>query len=458
MNSRSILKGAVNTVFTHNTPASGSVYRIAIIAATAGLLFGFDTAVINGALLSLRGYFSLSDLQVEFAASSLLYGCLLGAMLSGVISDLAGRRPVLRVSGVLFFLSAVLAAICTTFPEFMMARLLGGVGIGLASTIAPLYLAEVSPRHERGRIITLNQIAIVSGILVAYISNWAFSFTGASAWRWMFGAASLPAAAFLFGLRFVPESPRWLIGQNRLPEAHGALITIRGAGENPADFAELQEAIHEEDPGPGWLRRLRRPLLLAVVIAMLQQMSGINAVLYYGSLLFVAHGNSGSNQRAVAANVLIGITNLVFTLVALAIMDKVGRRPLLSGSAVVMFAALLLLVFAFHHAKPSFNLVVGSTLIYVAAFATGLGPGAWVYMAEIFPTSLRGRAMSIATAALWVSCILVSNTFLSLVRALGPSGTFAIFAGVSALAAFFFLWLPETLGKSLEEIDDFWKL
>jgi sugar porter (SP) family MFS transporter len=436
---------------------SGSIHRIALTGAISGLLFGFDTAVINGALFSLRARFALSELQVEFAASSLLYGCLFGAMLAGILSDRFGRRTVLRLSGLIFFLSAVFAAISPTFIEFLTARFLGGLGIGFASTIAPLYLAEVSPREKRGSIVTLNQIAIVTGILLAYATNWALAATGNDAWRWMFGSAAVPALSFLICLRFVPESPRWLLQQNRFAEADAALSVIGGSTSLSDRLEEARLAISAELPAAGWLRRFRRPLLLAVVLAALQQMTGINTVLYYGALLFATQGNSGSDQRAFAANVLIGITNLVFTLVALCIMDRVGRRPLLTGSVAVMFVALLLLVFTFHRAHPAFPLVVGSTMLYVAAFATGLGPGAWVYMAEIFPTNIRGRAMSIATTILWLSCILVSNSFLSLLHALGAALTFAVYAAICAIGVVFLSRLPETRGKSLEEIERFWK-
>jgi sugar porter (SP) family MFS transporter len=436
---------------------SGSIYRIALTGALAGLLFGFDTAVINGALLSLRSHFALSELQMEFAASSLLYGCFFGAMAAGVLSDRFGRRSILRLSAALFLLSAVFAAVPATFAEFLMARFLGGIGIGLASTIAPLYLAEVSPREKRGSIVTLNQIAIVIGMLLAYCTNWALAVIGASAWRWMFGSAALPALLFILCLHFVPESPRWLIQKNRVPEADAAFFAIGGEAHRTEQLAEIRTAIAQEAPAPGWLRRLRRPLLLAVAVAVLQQITGINTVLYYGSLLFVAHGNSGSFSRAFAANVLVGLTMLVFTLVALCIMDRIGRRTLLTSSAAVMCAALLLLVFAFHQQHTSFVLVVSSTMLYVAAFAMGLGPGAWLYISEIFPTNVRGRAMSIATAFLWASCILVSNSFLTMVRALGPAGAFAVFAAICAIAVVFFSRLPETRGRSLEEIEQSWK-
>jgi MFS family permease len=402
------------------------------------LLFGFDTAVINGALLSLRSHFALSELQVEFAASSLLYGCFFGAMAAGILSDRFGRRSILRLSAALFLLSAVFAAVPATFAEFLMARFLGGIGIGLASTIAPLYLAEVSPREKRGSIVTLNQIAIVIGMLLAYCTNWALAVIGASAWRWMFGSAALPALLFILCLHFVPESPRWLIQKNRVPEADAAFFAIGGEAHRTEQLAEIHTAIAQEAPAPGWLRRLRRPLLLAVAVAVLQQITGINTVLYYGSMLFVAHGNSGSFSRAFAANVLIGLT-------------------MLTGSAAVMCAALLLLVFAFHQQHTSFVLVVSSTMLYVAAFAMGLGPGAWLYISEIFPTNVRGRAMSIATAFLWASCILVSNSFLTMVRALSPAGAFAVFAAICAIAVVFFSRLPETRGRSLEEIEQSWK-
>jgi sugar porter (SP) family MFS transporter len=440
-----------------HSASSGSIYRIALTGAISGLLFGFDTAVINGALISLREHFALSEVQVEFAASSLLYGCLFGALGAGWLSDRYGRRSILRVSGALFLVSAIFAAVPHTIIEFLVARFLGGLGIGLASTIAPLYLAEVSPREKRGSIVTLNQTAIVIGILVAYCTNWVFSFTGASSWRWMFGSAALPAFAFIVCLGFVPESPRWLIQQRRDEEASVALYTIGGDAHMTQTLLEIKSAIAEEEAPPGWMRRMRRPLVLAVVVAALQQMTGINTVLYYGSMLFVAHGNSGSDQRAFVANILIGVTNLVFTLVALALMDRIGRRILLGGSASVMLAALLLLVFEFQRTQANFVLIVASTMLYVAAFATGLGPGAWVYIAEIYPTNIRGRAMSVATSVLWASCILVSNSFLTLIRALTAAGAFAVYAAICAVAVFFFFRLPETRGRSLEEIEQSWR-
>lgn len=434
------------------------MYRIALTGAIAGLLFGFDTAVINGALLSLRAYFGLSEIQVEVAASSLLYGCLFGALGAGILSDRYGRRSILRLSGLLFLISAIFAATPHTIEAFLVARFLGGLGIGLGSTIAPLYLAEVSPKDKRGSIVTLNQTAVVCGILLAYCTNWTLASIGGSAWRWMFASASLPTLAFLLCLRFVPESPRWLIQKHRDREAETALDVIGGETHRSEALIEIKAAIIQEDPAPGWFYRLRRPLLLAVVLAALQQMTGINTVLYYGSLLLVTHGNSGNDQRAFAANVLIGVTNLAFTLLALCIMDRIGRRSLLKGSAAVMFIALLLLVFEFHRAHTNFSIIVGSTMLYVAAFATGLGPGTWVYIAEIFPTNIRGRAMSIATSVLWASCILVSNSFLSLVRALGAAGAFTVYAVICAVAVVFFSRLPETRGRSLEEIEQSWRI
>jgi MFS family permease len=242
-----------------------------------------------------------------------------------------------------------------------------------------------------------------------------------------------------------------------MTEADAALYSIGGDAHRKESLQEISAAIALEEPAPGWIRRLRRPLILAIVIAILQQITGINTVTYYGSMFFVQHGNSGSDQAAFAASVLIGVTNLVFTLLALTLMDRVGRRILLSGSAAVMLVALLLLAFQLLRVQANFFLIVGSTMLYVAAFATGLGPGAWVYMAEIFPTNVRGRAMSISTAVLWLSCILVSNTFLSMVHALTAAGAYFVYAGICAVAAIFFSQLPETRGRSLEEIEQSWK-
>ncbi len=270
----------------------------------------------------------------------------------------------------------------------------------------------------------------------------------------MFASAALPAFLFIVGLIGIPESPRWLIERGRTSQARSILRAIGGEAYAEASVAEIAVAVQQEVTGARILfRQLRKPLVLAVTLAVLQQITGINTVLYYGAILFQEHSGAGSNSAAIGANVLIGVANLVFTLAALVIIDRIGRRQLLLGSALGMTIALAALATAFHRAVPSFPIVLGSTIFYVAAFAIGLGPGTWVYVAELFPTAVRGRAMSIATASLWAGCILVTNSFLTIVRALGPSGAFLLYAASSALTCGFVLALPETRGKSLVRME-----
>ncbi len=446
---------------SRNPPVSGglnrSIYRIVAVAGAAGLLFGYDTAVINGALVFLRVTFRLPEGQTEFAASSLLWGCLAGALLAGPMSDRYGRKKLLLLSGVLFFLSALGSAVPRTFEFFLIARAIGGLGIGMASTLAPVYLAELAPARQRGRLITVNQLAIVTGILVAYLAGWAFSFLGTSSWRWMFGSAALPAGVFALCVLTIPESPRWLLERGREGAARAILEALHGPLAAEAEVREITEATLAEKAGlDALLGRLRKPLVLAICLAVLQQIGGINTVLYYGAVLFKEHTGVNS-QSAVGANVLIGAVNFVFTLIAIAIVDRVKRRALLATSAGIMAFSLIALSQGFHLVPTPFPFVIGCILVYVAAFATGVGPGVWIYIAELFPTPLRGRAMSIATAALWGACILVTNTFLTAVRLLTPSGAFLFYAAMCGILAGFVFLLPETRGRSLEEIAGSWQ-
>ena len=415
---------------------TGYLYRIALTGALAGLLFGFDTAVINGALLSLRTHFALSELQVEFAASSLLYGCLFGAMAAGILSDRYGRRSILRLSACSFCSPPSLQQ-CRHFAEFLWPAFWAASASDSPPPSRPFTWRRFRQREARqhrhaepNRDCQRNAAGLLHQL-------------GAGRYRRCGMALNVrlrrsPSLAFLICLRFVPESPRWLFQQDRVEEADAAFCAIGDEACRSEQLEEIRAAIAQETPAPGWMRRLRRPLLLAVGVAVLQQVTGINTVLYYGSMLFVAHGNSGSFSRALAANALIGLSNLVFTLIALCIMDRIGRHTLLAGSASVMCAALLLLVIQFHRAHANFALIVGITMLYTAAFNIGLGPGAWLYIAEIFPTNVRGRAMSIATAVLWASCILVSNSFLTMVRALGPGGSLEFLRAYAPLLRYSF--------------------
>jgi sugar porter (SP) family MFS transporter len=440
----------------------GGLYVLlaALVAATAGLLFGFDIAVINGGILFLQAQLRLTDVQTEFAVSALLFGCIVGAALGGWFSDRFGRRRVLMVCALLFALSAIGAAIPRTLGEFVTARITGGFAIGAASVLAPLYIAEVSPAHIRGRLVSLNQMAIVTGILLAYLVNWLLAFTGPSSWRWMFAVAAIPAAAFLIGLLFVPESPRWLVEKGRGSEALSVLSKINGAAIGSAELVEITETVAQESGSLLELFRpgFRKPLWVAISLAVLQQITGINTVLFYGAVIFKQQVHSQTASSAIFANVIVGIVNFLATLAALGIVDRFGRKPLLlisSGSMAVCQTGLAL---AFLAHTPSAPIVLTMMMLCVAAFAVGLGPCVWVLLSEIFPTRIRGRAMSIATLFLWSACTLLTMTFLTLSNALSATGAFLIYS-LMCVVTFLIVWraVPETKGRSLEQIERLWK-
>lgn len=439
--------------------ARGSyAWFVSLVAACSGLLFGFDIAVISGAIVFLRSQWGLTEFQTEWAASALLLGCVFGAAAGGWLSDRFGRRRILMLSAVLFALSAIGAALPRTLAEFAAARILGGLAIGVASLLAPLYIAEAAPAHLRGRLVSMNQMAIVSGILLSYIVNWALSFNAVTGWRWMFAVAAIPSAAFLVALFFVPESPRWLAERGRVDEARAVLRRIHHDGD--AELTGILEAVREERGTLSELLQpgLRRALLIAVFLAVMQQWSGVNTVLFYGSLILRDQVGGHSESAAIGVNVLIGGINFAATLVAIAFIDRLGRKPLLIASSGLMALCLGGMAWAFRMPRPPAALVVTLMLACVAAFAVGLGPGVWVVLSEIFPNRIRGRAMSIATLSLWVACVALTMTYLSISSALGPSGAFGIYAVMCAATALF-VWrvTPETRGRTLEEIEHHWK-
>ena len=435
----------------------GYSYRISSVTALSGFLFGFDTAIINGAIVFLRRHFRWTEVETEFAAGSLLAGCALGAAVAGARSDRFGRKIVLLLAAVIFALSSVATALPNTLGEFVAARVVAGVAIGIASMLAPLYIAEVSPAAIRGRLVGMNQLAIVLGILVSYLVGWALAGLGDESWRWMFAAAALPSLLFFGALFFVPESPRWLVKEGRLDEAAHILARL---GEPPSQLREIARAVAEES---GSLRQLlakglRRPLAIGVTLAILQQVTGINTVLYYGSIIFTEQAGAASTSAALWANVLVGAMNLVFTVVALFTIDRLGRKVLLISAAAGMGLSLTALGFVFRAGSVTPSSVLALILCYVACFSFGMGPGVWVVISELFPTRIRGRAMSLATVALWLACLLITLTFLSLVKAFTAAGAFWIYALMCACTVWF-VWkfTPETKGKNLEEIEQQWK-
>src|SRR6266852_3084502 len=432
------------------------LYLPAMVAAIGGLLFGFDTAVINGAIVFIKQQFGLSDSQTEIAASSLLLGCVVGASIAAFTSDRFGRKRVLLGAASLFTISSIGAALPRNLIEFAVARLLGGVAIGIASTLSPLYIAEISPARNRGLLVSLNQLAIVTGILLSYSVNYLLTGAGPANWRWMFASAAVPSIAFLLTLFFIPESPRWLMQKGREQEAKHFLARMVGPQAASGEIKAIRAAIAEEsgtllDPA------FRKPLIVAILIALFSQFTGINTIIYYGSLVFLEHVPHQTATTALWANVVIAAINFIATILGMSLIDRAGRKPLLM-SAFGGMALSLMAVSAAIHFQASGIVVLIFVLTYVACFAVGIGTGTWVMMAEICPTRIRGRAMSVATIFLWCGTLLVTLTFLSLVSALTAPGTFLMYAAVS-IAAFLFVWrlVPETKGRTLEEIDRWWR-
>ena len=437
-------------------PESGRyIYLPAMVAAIGGLLFGFDTAVINGAIVFIKQQFSLSDTQTEIAASSLLLGCVVGASLAAFTSDRLGRKKVLLGSAALFTLSSIGAALPQNLREFVIARVIGGVAIGMASTLSPLYIAEISPAARRGLLVSLNQLAIVTGILLSYTVNYLLTGVGASNWRWMFASATAPSLGFLLTLLLIPESPRWLVQKGREAEANQFLSRIVGTPAAAKAIQAIKDATAEEsgnllDPA------FRKPLIFAIAIALFSQFTGINTIIYYGSLIFLEHVPHQTATTALWANVMIGAINFVATILGMSLIDRAGRKPLLASAFAGMALSLLGVAAAIRFQAAGFVVLI-FVLTYVACFAVGVGTGTWVMMSEICPTRVRGRAMSIATVCLWCGTLLVTLSFLSFINVLTAAGAFVLYAAIS-VAAFLFVWqkVPETKGRSLEEIEKWW--
>lgn len=439
------------------------VTLVSIVAALGGVLFGFDTAVISGAIGFMQQHFDLNEFQVGWAVSSLIIGCIVGAMSSGVLSERFGRKKVLITAAILFIIGSVFSAVPVTFSQFIIARMIGGIGIGITSTLCPLYNAEIAPAKYRGRLVALNQLATVTGISLVYFVNLWIAGLGSeawgisSAWRWMFAFGLIPGVLFLVLLFLVPESPRWLIKQGRAAESLPILVKIHGETLAKQEVLEIKESFRVEN---GSIRQLFSPalrlaLIVGVGLAILQQVTGINAVLYYAPEIFKQTG-AGTNA-ALIQTIFVGVINLLFTILAIWLIDKVGRKMLLLVGSSAMLICLIVIGAAFQTGHTSGPWVLIFILIYVAAFAVSLGPVVWVVISEIFPNRIRGKATAIASMALWTADYIVSQTFPPMLVSAGPALTFWIF-GLMALITVIFTWraVPETKGKTLEEIESLW--
>jgi sugar porter (SP) family MFS transporter len=432
---------------------------IAVVAALGGLLFGYDTGVISSALLFIRQDFHLSAGGQSLVAGIVLAGAVIGASVAGGLSDRFGRRLVILATALVFVIGALISAVADATWVLLAGRLLIGVAIGVASMLTPLYLAEIAPAASRGSVTSLNQLCITLGILISYLVGYAFSGGGAG-WRWMLGLGAVPGALLAAGMLVLPESPRWLAGHGRMPQAEAVLRNLRGTADYREELTALRTDLRREGGGLApWSAllapRLRGALIVGIGLAMFQQITGINTVIYFAPQIFQAAGLS-SDSVAILATAGVGAVNVAMTVVSMFLIDRLGRRVLLLwslGGMAVMLAALAA-GFAFGASGSLGWLTVGSLALYVAFFAIGLGPVFWLLIAETFPLAVRGRAMSVATVANWGFNLLVTVTFLLLIELCGRPGTFALYAVLTVVAfVFTFARVPETKGRSLEQIE-----
>jgi sugar porter (SP) family MFS transporter len=450
------------------------LWLVCLVAAMGGLLFGYDWVVIGGAKAFYEPFFRITD-QTPFlrgwAQSSALVGCLVGAVLSGVISDKSGRKRLLILSGLLFTVSAVGTAFAWNFLFFNVFRIVGGIGIGLASNLSPMYIAEMSPAAMRGRFVSINQLTIVIGILAAQIVNWRIaqpvpegagaayilsSWNGQYGWRWMFGAETIPAFLFFLLMFFVPESPRWLLKYGRTSQAARILERLGGERYAAAEVEDIRKTLASEEIARVNFRDLAEPklskiVLLGVFLAVLQQWCGINVIFNYAQEVFAAAGYGVSD--ILFTIVITGVVNLVFTFVAIFTVDRFGRRilMLIGAGGLAGIYAVLGAGYYFHSTGIHMLILVVSA---IACYAMSLAPITWVVISEIFPNRIRGAAMSVAVFSLWVGCTALTLTFPYLRGGLGAYGAFWLY-GVICVVGFVVIAakLPETKGKSLEDIE-----
>jgi len=449
----------------------GYVWMICLVAACGGLLFGYDWVVIGGAKPFYEAYFSITDpAQSGWAMSSALVGCIFGALLSGWCADKFGRKIPLILAAMLFALSAWGTAVADNFDVFVVYRIVGGVAIGLASALSPLYIAEISPAAQRGRFVAVNQLTIVIGVLAAQLINLMIaepvasnatlqeisaSWNGQEGWRWMFGSGIVPALAFLVLMFFVPESPRWLARVGKNERAHQMLKRIGNQQYADATLREIQQTLSKDTQKVSWSAlgqpKVRPIIVIGVVLAVFQQWCGINVIFNYAQEIFASAGfDINSTLKSIVAT---GLINLVFTIAALPLVDKIGRRKLM-----LFGAAGLTIIYALIGAAYGLGVmglpVLLLVLTAIAIYALTLAPVTWVLLSEIFPNRVRGLAISLCTLALWVACFLLTYTFPLLNASLGAAGSFLLY-GVICAAGFIYVrrYVPETKGVSLEALE-----
>jgi SP family arabinose:H+ symporter-like MFS transporter len=418
-------------------------------------LFGFDTAIISGAIPYIKPYFNLNAVTLGWAVGSGLIGCAIGSLLAGYLADKYGRRAVLMICAVLFAISGIGAAFSDQLYVFILFRIIGGLGVGAAAMVSPMYISEIAPASQRGRLVALYQLAIVTGILLAYFTNYALNDFGEHNWRWMFGTQAIPSFLFLLLLLAVPETPRWLIGQNKTEEAARILWKITNSLNVQAEVLVIKNSFGQQEK-ISVLRLFDKPykkvILAGVLLAIFQQITGINAILYYAPVIF--HQTGLGNSDSLMYTIIIGVVNVVSTFIAIGLVDKVGRKRFLLNGSVLMGISLVVIAVCFYFEFYRYYIILLSVLVYVASFGCTLGAVTWVYLSEIFPNRVRALALSLATFALWLADFLVSYTFPVMTAHLSTSVTLGLYAFFCVIAfIYMFINIPETKGKSLEEIE-----
>lgn len=431
---------------------------VSLIASLGGLLFGYNTSVIAGALLFLVNDLGLTTFQEELVVSTLLIGALLGALCSGFLADAMGRKKTLFATAFLFFIGTFCLTTAVNFDELLLGRFLSGFGIGLASVAVPLYIAEIAPCENRGVYVSLNQLMITVGVLIAYVV--CYLYAERQEWREMFGFGFAPLVVQVIGLFFIPETPAWLLSHKRVEEAEKVLHRLKSAdpSQRLVELEKKEDTPDDQRWSALFKPSVRRAFLIGIGMSVFQQITGINAVIYYAPRIFQLAGYQEA-QMATFVTMLLGAVNVGMTLVALWLIDRLGRRPLLIIGLIGMSLSLALLGYSFSgETGEAGALAVIALMSYISFFAISLGPVAWLIISEIYPLGIRGRAMGAATFANWACNYFVSLTFLSLVAEFGAGPTFWLYMLISLVGLWFVLkMVPETKGKTFEEIQHFWK-
>lgn len=436
------------------------ILTISFISALGGLLFGFDISVISGTLPFITPYFHLSEWGKGFAVSSLYLGCMIGCLIAGTLSEKKGRKPGLMLSAFLFGISAIGVASSHALFWFIFFRIIGGLGVGMASMLSPMYIAEIAPADIRGRMVSINQLTIVIGILLTYYVNYALAGTGADAWRWMFGCGVIPSLLFLIGMFFVPESPRWLLKMNMVSKGENILRKIGGTDYAKDVIAQIEKSISKEKQ-KGWSVLLNKKILpvliIGIVLAVYQQFCGINVVFFYAPDIFAKTGAGVQSQ--LLQTVGVGVVNLIFTIIAMWLVERAGRRGLMLFGSAALVLCYIVIGFLLHDMAGNGLWLLIFVLLAIASYAVSLAPVTWVLISEIFPNHIRGEGVAVATFFLWLACYILTLTFPVIMSTFGGYTAFWIYAGICVLGFLFVYYkVKETKGKTLEELEEVYKI